>query len=74
MRINKEFYIVNLWVLAFSKDNKSRLIREECVGSEGSYNKAMGSIITLKMNQLLGRVAYWRGSKDVYMRHDKINS
>lgn len=53
MRINKEFYIINLWVLAFSKENKYRLIREVCVGLEGSYNKAMGSIMTqIEISQL----------------------
>lgn len=50
-RINKEFYIVNMWVLIFSKDNKHRLIREECVGSECSYYKAMGSIMTQTENE-----------------------
>lgn len=40
-----------MWVLIFSKDNKHRLIREECVGSECSYYKAMGSIMTQTENE-----------------------
>lgn len=43
MKIIKKLCIINPWVLAFSKDNKTRQINEVCVGSEGSFNEAIGS-------------------------------